>query len=146
MKFDRTVAVYILNSRNQILLLKHKKLDVWLPPGGHVETNELIHEAAFREVIEESGVDIEFICQTPELSTYKDERVEFLPKPLLIQLENTGDHYHENFIYIAKSKSEEINNGEGHEIKWFSFEEALSLETFKNVIYHLDYIKRFLMI
>lgn len=145
MMFDRAVAIYILNNNNQILLLKHKKLGVWLPPGGHVESNELIHEAALREVSEEAGVNIEFIHQTPELSKYKDERVEFLPKPILVQLENVGDHYHEDFVYVAKSLSDEIINRENHEIGWFCFEEALKLETFENVRKHLDYLRKFII-
>jgi 8-oxo-dGTP pyrophosphatase MutT (NUDIX family) len=36
----------------------HRKLGRWLPPGGHIEDNELPDDAAVREVLEETGVRI----------------------------------------------------------------------------------------
>jgi 8-oxo-dGTP diphosphatase len=144
MKFDRAVAVYIINSINEILLLKHKKFNVWLPPGGHVEENELIHEAAIREVEEEAGVHIEFINLCYTLEKNDDKRAKLLPSPMLVQLENVGDHYHEDFVYLAKAKTTKILNHENHEIDWFSFDLALNLETFENVKRHLIYIRTLL--
>ncbi|WDC83610.1 NUDIX domain-containing protein [Caloramator sp. mosi_1] len=101
MKHHRAVAVYILNSKNQILLLYHKKLNKYLPPGGHVEEGELTHIAAEREAYEEAGVNIDFYYVKNELG---DERANPLPTPLLVQLEDIGDHYHEDFVYLARAK------------------------------------------
>jgi 8-oxo-dGTP pyrophosphatase MutT (NUDIX family) len=39
-----------------VLLHFHRKLGKWLPPGGHIEDNELPDEAALREVLEETGI------------------------------------------------------------------------------------------
>jgi 8-oxo-dGTP pyrophosphatase MutT (NUDIX family) len=39
-------------------MLKHKKLGKWLPPGGHIEPNELPDDAACREVLEETGLKV----------------------------------------------------------------------------------------
>lgn len=141
MRYERAVAVYIVNNNNMILLLKHKKFSVWLPPGGHVEDNELIHEAAIREVMEEVGIDIEFINQYYMLKGEEDKRAKLLPTPMLVQLEDTGEHYHEDFVYLAEAKTDEIVNHENHEINWFSFDDAINLETFENVKRHLVYIK-----
>lgn len=140
MKFHRAVAVYILNSKNEILLLYHKKLNTYLPPGGHVEDGELTHCAAEREAYEEAGVNIEFIDVKNELG---DERATSLPTPLLVQLENIGDHYHEDFVYLARAKSDKLTNREGHEdIGWFSIDEAYKLKLFENVKKQLDYIRK----
>ena len=38
------------------LLHEHEKLGMWLPPGGHVDRDELPHEAALRETYEETGL------------------------------------------------------------------------------------------
>jgi len=39
-----------------VLLHYHRKLGKWLPPGGHIEDNELPDSAAIREVLEETGI------------------------------------------------------------------------------------------
>jgi 8-oxo-dGTP pyrophosphatase MutT (NUDIX family) len=50
-----TVAVFVVHA-GRVLLHFHRKLGKWLPPGGHVEANELPDEAALREVLEETGI------------------------------------------------------------------------------------------
>lgn len=137
-KSHRAVAVYILNSKDEFLLLYHKKLNTYLPPGGHVEENELIHQARQREAIEEAGVEIEFLNVFKDLG---DDRAEQLPTPIFVQLEDIGDHYHEDFIYLARAKSNEIKNNEGHsDIGWFSKDEALKLKLFENVMKQIQFI------
>ncbi|KRQ87068.1 RNA pyrophosphohydrolase [Caloramator mitchellensis] len=139
MNHHRAVAVYILNSKNQILLLFHKKLKSFLPPGGHVEEGELIHAAAEREAMEEAGVEIEFINVFEDFS---DERANSLPVPFTVQLEKVGDHYHEDFVYIARAKNDTIKDVENHgDIGWFDIDKAVELELFDNVRKQLLYIK-----
>jgi 8-oxo-dGTP pyrophosphatase MutT (NUDIX family) len=48
----------VLVHKGRILLIKHKKLGIWLNPGGHIEPNELPHQAAEREFWEETGVKV----------------------------------------------------------------------------------------
>jgi 8-oxo-dGTP pyrophosphatase MutT (NUDIX family) len=141
MKFERAVAVYIINQKKQILMLEHKKLKSWLPPGGHVEENELIHEAAIREVKEETGVNIEFIYDNEPGDDRNDSRARMLPKPFFVQLENIGDHFHEDFVYLARAKSSLIINNEGHNISWFDIDDAVKLNIFDNVKRQLLYIR-----
>ena len=50
-----TVAVFVVHE-GRVLLHYHRKLGKWLPPGGHIEQNELPDEAAVREVVEETGI------------------------------------------------------------------------------------------
>lgn len=49
------VAVFVVHER-RVLLHYHRKLGKWLPPGGHIEANELPDDAAVREVLEETGI------------------------------------------------------------------------------------------
>jgi 8-oxo-dGTP pyrophosphatase MutT (NUDIX family) len=53
-----TVAVFVV-WEGKVLLHRHRKLGMWLPPGGHIEEGELPDEAAVREVWEETGVRVE---------------------------------------------------------------------------------------
>jgi 8-oxo-dGTP pyrophosphatase MutT (NUDIX family) len=50
-----TVAVFVVHA-GRVLLHYHRKLAKWLPPGGHIEANELPDDAAVREVLEETGI------------------------------------------------------------------------------------------
>lgn len=67
----------------RVLLVKHKKLGLWLCPGGHLEENELPHHAAEREFWEETGVRVRATAlkHLPESANE-----EFLPEPLLVGL------------------------------------------------------------
>lgn len=44
-----------------VLLLKHKRLGLWLQPGGHIDAGETPWEAALREAIEETGLELELV-------------------------------------------------------------------------------------
>lgn len=50
---------------NQILLVDHKKAELWLPPGGHVEPGEDPKETVRREAKEELGIEAEFFSDKP---------------------------------------------------------------------------------
>ncbi|KRX07305.1 NUDIX hydrolase domain protein [Pseudocohnilembus persalinus] len=50
----------VINSQNQILLVKEKsgnRKNKWNIPMGRVDEGEQIHEAAIREVLEETGIE-----------------------------------------------------------------------------------------
>ena len=57
---DFAVAVFVVD-QGRVLLLYHAKLAKWLPPGGHIEPNELPDEAAVREVWEEAGIRVRLV-------------------------------------------------------------------------------------
>jgi 8-oxo-dGTP diphosphatase len=54
----RTFSVAIFcRHEGEILLVRHKRLDLWLPVGGELEPGETPLEAARRELREETGLD-----------------------------------------------------------------------------------------
>src|SRR5262249_11388560 len=79
-----TAAVYIFEYP-RVLLIHHRKFNKWLPPGGHLEPNELPSEGVCREALEETGLEIELISQ----DNVKIERwnAVSLPRPYLCLLE-----------------------------------------------------------
>lgn len=54
----RAVAVVIYDDETLLVESKHSP-GSWVPPGGRVESREALHEAAVREVAEETGVQVE---------------------------------------------------------------------------------------
>ena len=45
--------------KEQVLMVYNKDVDSWSMPGGAVEGNETLEEAAKREVLEETGLEVE---------------------------------------------------------------------------------------
>lgn len=92
-----TVAVFVV-WEGKVLLHRHRKLGMWLPPGGHIEKDELPDEAAVREVMEETGIAVELVGERRE---DVDDPVQ-LHRPAGVQLEDIGPgHQHIDLIYFA---------------------------------------------
>ena len=93
-----TVAVFAV-WQGKVLLHRHRKLGMWLPPGGHIEPGELPDEAAVREVLEETGLRVALVGERRE---DVEDPVQ-LHRPAGVQLEHIGPgHEHIDLIYFAK--------------------------------------------
>lgn len=98
---DFTVAVFVVHN-DHVLLHPHKKLGIWLPPGGHIEPNELPDEAAVREVLEESGLVVQLVGGHG-VEVNDPDAPQQLIRPEGIQLENISPgHQHIDLIYYAQ--------------------------------------------
>src|SRR5215210_8716201 len=93
-----TVAVFVV-WEGRVLLHWHRKLGMWLPPGGHIEEDELPDEAAVREVREETGLCVELVGERRGDITDPVQ----LHRPAGVQLENIGPgHQHIDLIYFVR--------------------------------------------
>ena len=93
-----TVAVFVVWD-GKVLLHRHRKLDMWLPPGGHIEQDELPDDAAVREVLEETGVEVELVGERREDIGDPLQLI----RPAGVQLEDIGPgHQHIDLIYLAR--------------------------------------------
>jgi 8-oxo-dGTP pyrophosphatase MutT (NUDIX family) len=91
--------------RQRVLLALHRKLSMWLPPGGHIEPNELPDDAAVREVLEETGVRCELVGERALARDYPRQ----LTRPEGIQLEDISPgHQHIDLVYFARALSTAI--------------------------------------
>ena len=85
----------------KVLLHRHRKLGMWLPPGGHIERDELPDDAAVREVYEETGLEVELVGERREDVSDPVQ----LHRPAGVQLENIGPgHQHIDLIYFARPR------------------------------------------
>lgn len=56
-----SVCAIIINDNNQILLEQRSDNQLWGLPGGGVEISESVTQALYREVIEETGLNVQII-------------------------------------------------------------------------------------
>lgn len=141
---------------DKVLLVKHKKLGIWLNPGGHIDEGELPHEAAEREFFEETGVRV----RAMHAFSY-DKNLGFQPNPvstnlhwvneesyeLRLQSNNQDKRYptkiwkrgceqHVGFFYLLEATGSVDfyeNTEETDGIAWFGLSEIDSLETRENI-------------
>ncbi|HSK23866.1 MAG TPA: NUDIX domain-containing protein [Egicoccus sp.] len=52
-----TGSAIVLDAEGRILLHRHKRLGIWLQPGGHVDSGETVAAGAIRETREETGLE-----------------------------------------------------------------------------------------
>jgi 8-oxo-dGTP pyrophosphatase MutT (NUDIX family) len=130
-KIDFTVAIFVVHD-GKVLLVHHRKLDKWLPLGGHIELEEDPEQAALREAKEESGLDVELLGERPP-TTSPGTRALIAPRFLDIH-RITETHEHIGMIYWARPKrgrgalAAELAAAEHHDIRWCSTEELDHLQ------------------
>lgn len=122
MKTDLTIAAYIMHE-DKVLLVHHRKLDWWLPVGGHIEENETPDDALLREVKEETGLNVEILNKT-QMSSEGNVKAN-LATPFHVNVHSVGDHDHCCFFYVCKAlNAEEIRiNKELKNFQWLTKEE-----------------------
>ncbi len=151
-----TATAFIINSKQQTLLLWHKRLGRWMPPGGHIEPDETPQDAARRECKEETGMDVEItgdpstgLGASPDLFAANPDEGCMLIKPIAMLLENIPEskarnepaHQHMDFLFVARPLDESqtltLAEEEGREMRWFTRKEVEALdertEVFSNV-------------
>ena len=84
-------TVYVVHE-GATLLHEHEKLGLWLPPGGHVDRDELPHEAALRETREETGLEVSLLDDPADPDGPESKTVEPLPEPQQLLLEDIDVH------------------------------------------------------
>ena len=126
-KIDFTVAIFIVRD-GKVLVIHHKKLDRWLPLGGHIELDEDPEQAALRETKEESGLDVELIGERPP-TTGPGTRA--LIRPRFLDIHRISEtHEHIGMIYFARPQSGQatLAPAEHHAIRWCDARELDELQ------------------
>jgi 8-oxo-dGTP pyrophosphatase MutT (NUDIX family) len=126
-KIDFTVAIFVVHEE-KILVIHHRKLDKWLPLGGHIELDEDPEQAALREAREESGLEVELLGERPP-TTSPGTRALIAPRFLDIH-RISATHEHIGMIYWARPKSGALAlaRAEHHDIRWCTLEGIETLQ------------------
>lgn len=116
---DFTIAAYIVH-KGRVLLVHHKKLDRWLPIGGHIELDEDPEQALFREIKEESGLEVEVAGTKPQLN---EPGTKSLIPPMYLNIHKIDlSHRHVGLIYFARTESSKVSLSvsEHNDIRWLT--------------------------
>lgn len=120
-----TFTVFVDSKRNKILLLNHKKAQLLLPNGGHVDKDEMPFDSALREVKEELSEEGKFL--------FNSETPLFLDQMTTVGL--TAGHTDVTLWYVFDRDSTfPINDQSDEFIKefdgynWFTFDEVLNTD------------------
>lgn len=103
-----------------VVLLKHKRLGLWLQPGGHVDAGETPWDAALREAHEETGLAVEF--RADRLGA------DGVPELVHVDVHPGGrGHTHLDLRYLVDGGDVDPNppEGESQEIGWFAWSDAV---------------------
>src|SRR6266540_2652217 len=122
-----TVAVFVVHD-GRVLLHYHRKLGKWLPPGGHIEDDELPDDAALREVLEETGMMVRLIGGR---GLPIDDPAQ-LVVPAGIQVENIyPGHQHIDLVYFAVLDADDAEVDprlvESDRVGWYGLGELAAL-------------------
>jgi len=138
MESHYTATGLVVNpGRDKVLVIYHKKLQLWLPAGGHVEVGEMPHEAVVREVFEETGIKARVINASQELALSSIESEYQIPAPLFVLHEHIpaykdkDEHMHYDFIYAMETELDTCcaNEHEVEAVKWVTKEQLHALKT-----------------
>lgn len=110
------VSYFLLidQATNKILLVDHRKANLWLPAGGHVELNEDPKDTVKREMLEELNIEADFL----------------MPNPFFLTVTKTkgqaGPHTDVSLWYLLKGNSKityKFDTSEFYQIKWFELKD-----------------------
>ncbi|WP_424447934.1 NUDIX hydrolase [Microbacterium arborescens] len=138
-----TVSGYVVNGvGDRVLLVHHRKLLKWLPPGGHVDPDETPHVAVVREVRAETGIRAALRPHPgidPEVDGTKEAQLD-LPLSMSYQLipERPGEpaHIHMDMAFaldVMGDETVDAAEAEVHAAGWFFLDELHGLDTFPSV-------------
>ncbi len=134
-EFSAGVVVYIQTEQGREYLLLHYEAGHWDFPKGHIEQGETKHEAALRELQEETGIaDITIIDHFEDSFTYffKNPQTHVLIKKTV-------------YFFIGRSSSKQVTLSDEHVgYEWLPYERAHEQLTYKNAKELLANVDEFL--
>jgi ADP-ribose pyrophosphatase YjhB (NUDIX family) len=105
-----SAAAVVVNDQDEILLVRSPRRG-WEMPGGQVERGETPHEAALREVLEESGIEVTILGFAGVFHNVGNDR--------------------SNFLFLASPTGGKLRTSEESiEVGWFKLPSALDMVTF----------------
>lgn len=109
-------AIVVNDAGDKVALHLHKRLNMWLQPGGHIDAGEDPATAALREAHEETGLPVRHQRDGGLLF-----HVDVHPGP--------KGHTHHDVRYLVRAPEVPLHPGEGEspEAEWFTWDNAYAI-------------------
>lgn len=108
------VAILVLDDQKRLLLMKRSDSGCWGPPGGAVEPGEVVEDAAKRETLEETGLEI---CDMSLFGVFSGPE-------LYYKYPNEDEVYNVTIVYLSCDWRGDVSiNNEHTDWKWFTVSE-----------------------
>jgi 8-oxo-dGTP pyrophosphatase MutT (NUDIX family) len=111
----------IVTGPRGVLLLRHRRLGIWLQPGGHVDPGETPWEAAHREAREETGLDVTFAGPLDDAG---------VPPLIHVDVHAGGrghTHLDTRYLFDGGVADPDPPGDESQEIGWFDWDVAIDM-------------------
>ena len=151
---DMTISAYIIRREDdkwKCLVHFHKKIEMLMQIGGHIELDQTPWQTVAHELKEESGYRLDEL----KILQYTDDRLQESgnvthPTPLLVNTHYVGnEHYHSDLCYgfVAKDKAhDDVAQDESTDIRWLTLHQlqsgANNGEVLKDVLYIYEFLLR----
>lgn len=127
-----TASAFVLSpDRRDLVLIHHKKLGIWVQPGGHVELSDAdLIGSARREVLEEVGLsDLEPIAGDAR-SLLFDVDIHLIPAR---KADPAHEHFDVRFAFAAKTR-ELVHSDEVADLRWVPLNAVEQMGTDESVL------------
>ncbi|MGH9020929.1 MAG: NUDIX hydrolase [Acidimicrobiales bacterium] len=109
-----TASAFVVSERG-VVLHRHRRLGLWLQPGGHVDPGESAPDAARRETLEETGLVAHHV-DPPRIF-----HVDVHPGP------RGHTHYDLRYLLVAPPLDPRPGEGESPDVAWFDYADAVAV-------------------
>ena len=115
-----TASSFVVGERGMVLH-KHRRLGIWLQPGGHIDPGETPWDASVRETVEETGLDVRLLDRPADGGPPPPAHVDVHPGP--------RGHTHLDLRYLVGGTEADPSppEGESPDVAWFDFGTALQM-------------------
>ena len=109
-------AIVVSDAGDKVALHLHKRLGMWLQPGGHIDAGETPAQGALREAGEETGLPVR---HEDGNGLFVHVDVHAGPK----------GHTHHDLRYVVRAPEVPMNPAEGEspDARWFTWDEAIEI-------------------